>query len=248
MENREDLLGGVLAAGVLTLLLVLAGCGGEAAAPTAEPAAQEAGVPGEDPGVTDAGGQDIPAAARPQVSVEMPVRSPGALAEADAGAGGGDLPAFEIQQPDPPESAPEPVAREPEPPPEEPPQEAVASPAARPSELLAVLPVRDLEAAVAFYRDGLGFTREEGGLSGEVVLGRGGTRLALRRTDEGVAPRSGASGWNVPRSGLVLRLEVDDLEAVRARLSGAGLTPRRARGGGVAVLDPAGHLVVVSGS
>jgi catechol 2,3-dioxygenase-like lactoylglutathione lyase family enzyme len=240
----------------LAVLLVLAGCGGEEAAPGGvapgqEAVAQEAGPEAVDQGAARQGDQAAPA--RPLISVETPVRSPGALGEVDPpagpslGAGREDAPAVEIPQPSPipeePEPAVEPAA---EPGRAEPPPAPVA--AASPPALLAVLPVRDLEAAEAFYRDGLGFTRASGGVSGEVVLERGGTRLALRRTDEGKAPRAGASGWNVPRSGLVLRLEVDDLAAVRERLSGAGLAPRRARGGGLAVLDPAGHLVVVSGS
>ncbi|HEY3951419.1 VOC family protein [Phenylobacterium sp.] len=109
--------------------------------------------------------------------------------------------------------------------------------------------VDDVEAAIGFYRDDLGFQLDMHPAPSFAALSRDGVSLYLSspsaaggggQSVDGMAPTPG--GWNR------LQLVVDDLPASMARLKAAG---RRFRGdlitgvGGdqALVLDPSGNLV-----
>lgn len=110
--------------------------------------------------------------------------------------------------------------------------------------------VDDADAAVAFYRDSLGFEVSMRPGPGFAVLTRGPLRLLLsepkgpggaaQAMPDGRRPEPG--GWNR------IQLPVDDVRAEAARLRGAGLSLRgdvvTGRGGSQVLLeDPAGNLV-----
>ncbi|HZJ03907.1 MAG TPA: VOC family protein [Nocardioidaceae bacterium] len=109
--------------------------------------------------------------------------------------------------------------------------------------------VDDVEAAVAFYVERLGFVVEIGPAPGFAMLSRGDLRLLLNQpgaggagqsTPEGRRPEPG--GWNR------IQLEVDDLEhevavlrSVRASVRGDIVTGRG--GSQILVDDPAGNVI-----
>jgi catechol 2,3-dioxygenase-like lactoylglutathione lyase family enzyme len=110
--------------------------------------------------------------------------------------------------------------------------------------------VDDAEAAVAFYRDRLGFEVKAQPGPGFAILAREGARLLLSEprgaggaaqpTPDGRRPEPG--GWNR------IQLEVDDVDAAAEMLRRAGVQLRsdviRGRGGSqVLVEDPSGNPV-----
>lgn len=110
--------------------------------------------------------------------------------------------------------------------------------------------VDDVDAAIGFYCGQLGFTEVMHPAPAFAMLSKDDLRLLLsapnpeggggRRLADGSTPQPG--GWNR------FTLQVDDLEAEIARLSGAGVTLRSELiegigGRQVLVADPAGNLV-----
>ena len=106
--------------------------------------------------------------------------------------------------------------------------------------------VDDVERAIGFYRDLLGFAVEMHPALGFAALTRGGLRLYLNAPGAGGAGRAGGApapgGWNR------FQLEVEDLDASvdALRAGGARFRGDRVEGqGGAQVLveDPAGNVV-----
>ncbi|MGI8575719.1 MAG: VOC family protein [Egibacteraceae bacterium] len=106
--------------------------------------------------------------------------------------------------------------------------------------------VDDVEAAIAFYADRLGFRVDMHPAPGFAALSRGELRLFLNAPGAGGAGQAGGDpapgGWNR------FRLEVDDLDALIARLSDSGATfrgePAEGKGGRqILVEDPAGNPI-----
>jgi len=110
--------------------------------------------------------------------------------------------------------------------------------------------VDDVDAAIAFYRERLGFDEEMHPAPTFAMLSRGDLRLALsapggaggggQAMPDGTRPEPG--GWNR------LMLEVDDLERTVASLRGAGASFRNdivtgVGGKQVLVEDPSGNAV-----
>ena len=107
--------------------------------------------------------------------------------------------------------------------------------------------VDDVNAAVAFYRDQLGFDVEMHAAPGFAALSSGDLRLFLNAPGAGGA---GQAGGSQPRSGGWNRfqLSVDDLESAVGRLRGQGARFRgdivEGRGGRQILLeDPSGNPV-----
>lgn len=106
--------------------------------------------------------------------------------------------------------------------------------------------VSDVEAAVAFYRDQLGFTVEMQPGPGFAAMSKGDLRLLLNAPGAGGAGTAGGApepgGWNR------IQLQVAGLDEEIARLTGAGASFRgemvQGRGGRqVLVEDPSGNVV-----
>ncbi|MFW6088808.1 MAG: VOC family protein [Gemmatimonadota bacterium] len=106
--------------------------------------------------------------------------------------------------------------------------------------------VDDVERAIAFYRELLGFDVEMHPAPGFAALSRGDLRLYLNAPGAGGAGRAGGSpeagGWNR------FQLEVDDLEATVERLAGDGAAFRGEIVGGkggrqILVEDPSGNPI-----
>jgi catechol 2,3-dioxygenase-like lactoylglutathione lyase family enzyme len=106
--------------------------------------------------------------------------------------------------------------------------------------------VDSIEAAIAFYRDGLGFDVLMHPAPGFAALGRGDLRLLLNQPGAGGAGTAGGSplpgGWNR------IQLTVDDLNLVVAELRGLGATFRgdivEGTGGRqILVEDPSGNPI-----
>ena len=109
--------------------------------------------------------------------------------------------------------------------------------------------VDDVDAALPFYTDLLGFQLEMRPAPGFAMLSRGGLRLLLNRPGaggagqampDGRAPEPG--GWNR------IQLEVEDLDAIVARLRGQGARFRNeivTGNGGEQILveDPSGNPI-----
>jgi len=110
--------------------------------------------------------------------------------------------------------------------------------------------VEDVDAAIAFYRDRLGFTEVMHPAPTFAMLSRGDLRLALsapsgaggggQAMPDGTMPSPG--GWNR------FMLQVDDLEALVAELRDAGTTFRNeivtgVGGNQILVEDPSGNPV-----
>ena len=110
--------------------------------------------------------------------------------------------------------------------------------------------VDDVEAAVDFYTDRLGFTVEMFPAPGFAMLAKDDLRLLLNSPGGGGGAGATLSDGSVPEPGgwNRIQLEVTDLPAQVARLSDAGVRFRgdvvEGRGGRQALaVDPAGNLV-----
>ena len=106
--------------------------------------------------------------------------------------------------------------------------------------------VHDVERAIRFYRDLLGFDVEMHPAPGFAALSRGDLRLYLNAPGAGGAGRAGGvpepGGWNR------FQLEVEDLEEVVGSLREAGARFRGERvegqgGAQILVEDPSGNVV-----
>ncbi len=106
--------------------------------------------------------------------------------------------------------------------------------------------VDDVERAIGFYRDFLGFEVEMNPAPGFAALSLGDLRLYLNAPGAGGAGRAGGTpepgGWNR------FQLEVDDLEELQGTLREAGARFRGDRvegqgGAQILVEDPSGNLV-----
>ena len=106
--------------------------------------------------------------------------------------------------------------------------------------------VDDVQSAIAFYRDHLGFTLEMNPAPGFAMLSAGGLRLLLNAPGAGGAGQAGGAprpgGWNR------IQLPVTDLDKVVSRLQKAGCDFRSeivvGNGGRQAlVVDPSGNPV-----
>lgn len=106
--------------------------------------------------------------------------------------------------------------------------------------------VKDVERAIRFYRDLLGFTMEMHPAPGFAALSRGELRLYLNAPGAGGAGRAGGApepgGWNR------FQLEVEGLEAFVGVLREAGATFRgdlvEGQGGAqMLVEDPSGNVI-----
>ena len=107
--------------------------------------------------------------------------------------------------------------------------------------------VDDVDAAIEFYRDQLGFDVDMHPAPGFAALSRDGLRLYLNAPGAGGAGRAGGSqpepgGWNR------FQFEVDDLESTVDRLSSKGARFRgdivEGRGGHqILIEDPSGNPI-----
>jgi catechol 2,3-dioxygenase-like lactoylglutathione lyase family enzyme len=106
--------------------------------------------------------------------------------------------------------------------------------------------VEDVEEALAFYHDLLGFKVEMHPAPGFAALSRDGMKLFLNAPGAGGAGRAGGDpepgGWNR------IQIEVDNLEELMDRLRSGGVTFRgelvEGRGGNqVLIQDPSGNPV-----
>jgi catechol 2,3-dioxygenase-like lactoylglutathione lyase family enzyme len=109
--------------------------------------------------------------------------------------------------------------------------------------------VDDVDSAIPFYRDQLGFNVDMNPAPGFAALSRDGVKLYLNKPgagsagqadDTGAPPRPG--GWNR------FQIECDDLDAIVRRLRSSGVTFRTSmaegQGGRQAVVeDPSGNLI-----
>lgn len=114
---------------------------------------------------------------------------------------------------------------------------------------LAMLFVKDLERATAFYRDGVGLPAvSEASSPGFVVFEGGGVRFALHAIPEEIARDLEITVPPAARSETPIKLvfETPDLEADCARLVAAGATLLDRRWeGSQDLLDPEGNVLQV---
>ncbi len=110
--------------------------------------------------------------------------------------------------------------------------------------------VHDVEAAVGFYTERLGFRLEMGPVPGFAILARGDLRLFLNQPGAGGAGHAGEQDGAPPAPGGWSRFQlvVEDLDEEIERLRGAGATFRGdvAEGAGgrqALVEDPSGNPV-----
>jgi predicted enzyme related to lactoylglutathione lyase len=109
--------------------------------------------------------------------------------------------------------------------------------------------VDDVDAAVPFYRDQLGFSVDMHAASTFAALSRDGVRLFLNKPGAGGAGQNDASGARPEPGGWNrFQLECSDLAEIVARLRGAGAKMRtdiiQGNGGRQALVeDPSGNLV-----
>ena len=106
--------------------------------------------------------------------------------------------------------------------------------------------VDDVDAAIDFYRDHLGFDVDLHPAPGFALLSRGDLRLYLNRPGAGGAGKAGGTpqpgGWNR------FQIEVDDIDSSVATLREAGVSVRgdvaRGQGGDQAIIeDPSGNPI-----
>jgi catechol 2,3-dioxygenase-like lactoylglutathione lyase family enzyme len=108
--------------------------------------------------------------------------------------------------------------------------------------------VDDVDAAVAFYRDRLGFEVRMQPGPGFVMLARGGLRLLLNAPGGGGGAGEPMPDGSIPAPGGWNRfqLETDDLDALIESLHGATFRNEIVQGRGgrqILVEDPSGNLV-----
>jgi catechol 2,3-dioxygenase-like lactoylglutathione lyase family enzyme len=109
--------------------------------------------------------------------------------------------------------------------------------------------VTDVDAAIAFYTETLGFTLEMHPAPGFASVSHGDLQLLLNRPGAGGAGTSMADGTApAPGGWNRIQIEVDDLEATVARLKDAGASFRNeivTGNGGKQVLvdDPSGNPI-----
>lgn len=108
--------------------------------------------------------------------------------------------------------------------------------------------VHDVDRAVAFYRDHLGFEVEMRPAPGFAMLRRGVLRLLLNAPGAGGAGRAGDDAPPAPGGWNRFQLEVTDLDASVDRLRDAGATWRsgivEGQGGRQALVeDPSGNVI-----
>ena len=112
------------------------------------------------------------------------------------------------------------------------------------------LRVADADAALAFYRDAIGFTvNMDGRPMGMFDMSAGGTfphRFACNTWESAGRPQRPADAAGMRHLTLLLRSEAD-LAATIARVEGAGGRPER-RGGDAIVTDPAGTRLLLATS
>ena len=108
--------------------------------------------------------------------------------------------------------------------------------------------VDNVDAVLPFYTDLLGFTVDMHPAPGFAAISRGDLRLLLNQPGAGGAGQTLGEQVPAPGGWNRIQLECDDLDAVHARLTGAGCTFRSAivQGNGgrqVLVDDPAGNPI-----
>jgi catechol 2,3-dioxygenase-like lactoylglutathione lyase family enzyme len=108
--------------------------------------------------------------------------------------------------------------------------------------------VDDVDAAVSFYRDRLGFELRMQPGPGFAMLARGGLRLLLNTPRGGGGAGEAMPDGRVPEPGGWNRfqLETDDLDGLIASLQGAAFRNEIVEGRGgrqILVEDPSGNLV-----
>lgn len=106
--------------------------------------------------------------------------------------------------------------------------------------------VNDVEEAIGFYRDHLGFEVDMHPAPGFAALSRGDLTLLLNRPGAGGAGKAG--GNPQPGGWARFQIEVEDVEALVRRLEAAGIGSKAdvvtGQGGKQAlVLDPSGNLI-----
>jgi catechol 2,3-dioxygenase-like lactoylglutathione lyase family enzyme len=108
--------------------------------------------------------------------------------------------------------------------------------------------VNDVDAAIAFYTQQLGFELEAHPAPGFAALQRGGLRLLVNAPGTGGAGQAAGGVSPAPGGWNRFQIEVDDVDAEHARLQAAGVRTRggviNGKGGRQLIVeDPAGNAI-----